>query len=260
MRFLGGVLVGVLLAFGIATAHDYDNLADHHDDCAEERWEDRPGGGGGLHLDWAVALDPDSSHDTIIVTPGVCHQDVSTFHLAVELWHYEAGRSTLTGGHAVAWHVGADGMARGVLAHLEPDGQYTVKLRRAGHHLGSRAFRMDPAPPTAPATTSTSTTTTLPVCEMPTTTTTTTSTTTSTTTTEAPAVAVMPGLLGQGILKATAEQWITDAGLVPAGRAVPTDNPDLHLWVFAQDPPQGATLTPGSAVTFDYWQYTPPEG
>ena len=258
MRFLGGILIGVLLAFGIpALAHDIEDLADHHEDCALEHAHERPAFGAAIpHIETVAVLDPNSPHSAIRVTTNVCLDDLEPARPRFEIREFEDGRYHVIQAD-VSWHVGDDGLAWASLTHLDPSQSYQMILRIANTFNRNWWITTDPAPPPGAATT-TSTTTTLPTCVMPTTTTSTSTTTTTTTTTVAPATAVMPNLLGQGALKADAEAWIIAAGLTPGPRAVPTDNPDADLLVIAQDPPSGAILTPGAQVTFDYYQYTPP--
>ena len=258
MRTVAAFVAGAALALGIPSlAHDAEHLADHHGDCAEEVWSDRPGFGD-IHFEGS--LDPASPHDTYLMDLNVCRADVDFLNLHVELWRgYDKTHAD------VDWRVGADGLAEAIIGHLDPETAYTIRLLSRGYREADARF-ITAARPTTPATTTSTTTTTLPTCVMPTTTTTTTTaaptttTTTTTTTTAPPETATMPGLLGQGWLKADAERLIIAAGLVPAPRAVPTDNQDANLLVIAQDPPVGATLPAGSVVRFDYWQYTSPEG
>ena len=260
MKALAAFAAGVLLALGLpALAHDADHQGEHHADCAHDDDWLRPGGSGShVHPSYTAALDAARPHDSILVDLNVCLRDVDYLRLRVEIEEYAEGRWQDHHG-VVSWRVAADGLAEGVIGHLDADTSYRLNLRRSGHRIDGGYELRTAAAPTEPVATTTSSTTTLAPCAMPTTTTT---TSTTTTTTEAPAATVrMPDVVAVGpIFKAQASEIITAVGLVPAPRAVPTDNPTHDLLVFDQDPPAGATLPAGSTVRFDYWSYTPPDG
>ena len=254
MRFIGGILVGVLLAFGLASAHETPiSSPDHHEDCDEDYWAHRPGWWMRDH-DWSATLDPDSPHDTIEVRPGVCLSDVSLLHVAVEVFRYD-GSWQLTTAHATNWHVGDDGLAVKTLTHLAPETEYRLRLRSGGSHRGDREL-VTAAAPTETTTTTTTTTTTLPECVMPTTTT----TTTTTSTTVAPETVIVPSPLAEGATKAQAEQLVIDAGLVPAFVPVATAVQTHDGVLISQGPAGGTVVAVGSTVTFEYYSYVPPEG
>ena len=248
MRFIGGVLVGVLLAFGLATAHETPiSSPDHHEDCDEDYWAHRPGWWM-QGYDWTATLDPGSPHDTIEVRPGICISDVRLLHVAVEVFRFDSGWH-LTTAHASNWHVGDDGLAVKTLAHLEPETHYRIRLRSRGSHRGDR----EATTAAAPTETTTTTTTTLPECVMPT-------TTTTTTTTVAPETVIVPSPLAEGATKAQAEQLVIDAGLVPAFVPVATAVQTHDGVLISQDPAGGTVVAVGSTVTFEYYSYVPPEG
>ena len=247
MRALAAFVVGAVLAAGLPSlAHQVPiDGADHHEDCDEEVWSDRPGWWM-VDYDWSAIPDPDSPHDAIEVHSGVCLSDVRLLHVVVEVFQFEDRRWTLTAAHAANWHVGDDGLAVRTLTHLEPETYYKIRLRWRGGHIGDRETVTAATPTEAtPATT-----TTLPPCVMP------------TTTTTVPTKATVPGVIGEGLSRAQAEQRITAAGLVPAGIAVPSSSilpaEDGFVLFTPQVPALNTVVVSGSAVMFEYYQYVPP--